>query len=173
MPRADRAAAALLNELDITVPPIPVEDVARHIGAEVVEEDFADDEDISGLAIRDGERRIIGVNKQHAPARKRFTIAHEIGHLLLHTGRPVIMDRTFVSYRDRVSGLATDTDEMQANAFAAELLMPRAMVLDEVRRLTYESGRSDADLTKALAKRFKVSEDAMRYRLTNLGVIRP
>src|SRR3989338_6821566 len=62
--------------------PVNVEEVARGYGLEVVE--FAFHEKISGLLKK--EQGIIGVNKTHHPVRRRFTIAHELGHFLLGHG---------------------------------------------------------------------------------------
>jgi len=60
--------------------------------------------------------------------------------------------------------------EIQANAFAAEVLMPRDRVLSEARRLL-EAG-SEASMVSDLAQGFDVSEQAMEYRLINLGLRR-
>jgi len=169
--RADREAIALLDRLGLDQPPIPVEDIAAKLGAIVMRDDFSDD-DVSGLLIRESDEQVIGVNKTHSSTRQRFTIAHEIGHLLLHAGKPVILDRARVNFRDAVSGMATDNDEIQANAFAAELLMPRDMVMAESRRLALEHPVEDEDaLLQILADRFEVSAEAMNFRLINLGII--
>jgi len=169
--RADREAIALLDRLGLDQPPIPVEDIAAKLGAILMRDDFSDD-DVSGLLIREGDEQVIGVNKRHSRARQRFTIAHEIGHLLLHAGKPVILDRARVNFRDAVSSMATDYDEIQANAFAAELLMPRDMVMAESRRLASEHAAEDEDaLLQILADRFEVSAEAMNFRLINLGII--
>jgi Zn-dependent peptidase ImmA (M78 family) len=70
--------------------------------------------------------------------------------------------------------MGTDYDEMQANAFAAELLMPRSFVLRALRAFTEENDDFTADeLVEALASEFAVSSAAMGYRLMNLGITLP
>ena len=147
---------------------IDVERIAEHMGAEVVFDRL--DREVSGLLYRDGEHVVIGVNASHVDRRQRFTIAHEIGHLALHPGRPLFMDHVRVNYRDAVSSTATDLEEIQANRFAAEILMPKAKVVSEVRRLT--STATPPSLVAELADTFGVSEQAMEFRLTNLGLRR-
>jgi Zn-dependent peptidase ImmA (M78 family) len=147
---------------------IDVELIASHLGAEVVLDRL--DREVSGLLYRDGEHIVIGVNASHVDRRQRFTVAHEIGHLALHPGRPLFMDHVRVNYRDAVSSTATDLEEIQANRFAAEILMPREKVVAEVRRLTASS--TAASVVEALADTFDVSEQAMEFRLMNLGLRR-
>lgn len=53
--------------------------------------------------------------------------------------------------------------------FAAALLMPRSLLVKHLKQMT-RSGFSEDDIA-ALAKRFQVSEEAMRYRLINLNVL--
>jgi Zn-dependent peptidase ImmA (M78 family) len=111
---------------------------------------------------------VIGVNELHAHVRQRFTIAHEVAHLALHE------DALYVDglvRRDQRSSLAFDPQEIEANAFAAELLMPRHHVLHELHERVPEGGIADPQkLVRQLAKRFDVSEQAMEFRLVNLGL---
>jgi hypothetical protein len=103
---------------------------------------------------------------QHEPwQRRRFSIAHEVGHFLLHTSAD---DRDAVFCR--VGDLRPDPDsperlrERQANRFAADLLMPPDLVEREVGRLGPDP--------IALAELFAVSDVAMGFRLVNLGHLR-
>ena len=113
--------------------PIPVERVAEHLGAALRFEPF--DGDISGMLFRDDQRVIIGVNSLDGVTRQRFTISHEIGHLMLHNGRPMFVEKHVqVNLRDSVSSTATNREEIEANRFAAELLMPAGMVKHEASR---------------------------------------
>src|SRR5262245_61528186 len=102
-------------------PPVPVERLAEGLGAEIVYQSF--EGDVSGMLYRDENRNLIGVNSAHGANRQRFTIAHEIGHLKLHAGKPVFVDSFGgrVNLRDGTS----DLQEVEANAFAASLLMPQ------------------------------------------------
>ncbi len=149
--------------------PVPVEQIARRLGAELTYDSF--EGDISGMLFRDEGRAVIGVNSRHAKTRQRFTVAHEIAHLEMHKGQPVFIDRFVrVNMRD---GQSTP-DERQANAFAAELLMPRSLVPGEIdKTLAKRPDVTLPDLVAALAQRFQVSPAAMQYRLINLGMLDP
>jgi len=76
--------------------------------------------------------------------------------------------------RDSRSSKAIDRQEIEANQFAAELLMPEDLILQAAKD-SYElnSSLSQAQLVDQLAKAFKVSLQAMEYRLTNLGIFMP
>lgn len=173
MSRGADAAKDLLKRLGVPQPPIPVEDLARQLGAQLSFEPFGGD--VSGMIVRDGERVVIGVNSAHAGTRQRFTIAHELGHLVLHEGQRVIVDRSLkVNLRDPRSALATNSQEIAANAFAAELLMPEDILRAEVARTVAERPSiSDTVLVAELARRFDVSGQAMTYRLVNLRILSP
>lgn len=160
----------LLEQYKISQPPVPVEALARSLGAPVRYSPF--EGDISGMVFRDADRIVIGVNSLHHPNRQRFTIAHEIGHMLLHKGVEVHVDRTFrINLRDDISSQAVDRDEIEANRFAAELLMPEQMLIDDLkgREIDFEN---EQDLRR-LAARYGVSPQALTFRLTNLGLIAP
>jgi Zn-dependent peptidase ImmA (M78 family) len=154
--------------------PVPVDRIAASLRAVVRYQPFEAD-DISGLLLRqDGQPAIIGVNSVNAPVRQRFTIAHEIGHLLLHEGKGLILDRLVrVNFRDAVSSTATDRQEREANAFAAALLMPDERIVEQLDQLTSGRLRSDTAIVQHLARTFDVSRQAMEFRLINLGLLSP
>jgi len=115
--------------------------------------------------VRSDSIATIGANINHPPVRQRFTIAHELGHYLLHLGLSSHFDRDYrVNYRSAESSEATNVEEIEANFFAASLLMPRQFleVDDAVKALD-----SDASVEK-LAKRYAVSRHAMSLRLANV-----
>lgn len=160
-------ANKVLHELKITQPPIPVERIARHLGAKVRYSPL--DGEISGMIyIKDGVP-IIGVNSLHPPNRQRFTIAHECGHLVLHRDlitREVHIDRKFpVLRRDDKSATGTEQIEIAANRFAAELMMPRDFLLKALGNQIIDI--DDTVLVDGLAREFKVSAEAMRIRMTD------
>ena len=158
----------LLEELGVHDPPVPVRKVARQCDARIVLVPGEEDKDLSGFLYRGSDHSIIGVNKDHVPVRQRFTIAHEIGHLLLHEHDQVHVDRRFrVRLRSDISSQGTDRDEMEANRFAAELLMPLKMLQADVQSLEFDL--TDDDALWALAKRYGVSTQAMTYRLNTFG----
>ncbi|MEH0628332.1 ImmA/IrrE family metallo-endopeptidase [Streptomyces sp. NPDC020898] len=167
MARADAAARALLQEFQVVTAPIDPFALARRLDVQVVPQDL--DDDVSGMLLRRDGRCVIGVNRTHSLLRRRFTVAHELGHLRMHRGRPLILDTdTRVSYRNSVSSMATDREEIEANRFAAALLAPERLVRDVVHRTTF---RTVDDLVTQLAGTFELSEIAMTYRLMNLGII--
>jgi Zn-dependent peptidase ImmA (M78 family) len=169
--RPETEAIRLLAETgQATTAPVDIEAVARHLGAQVVEEKL--DRSVSGMLYRDGEHVIIGVNSAHVDRRRRFTVAHEVGHLVLHKGRPLVLDHVRVNFRDTNSSTASDLEEIQANAFAAEVLMPRDQVIAAAKKLLDDRTITEAATIEYLAQGFDVSDQAMEYRLINLGLRR-
>jgi Zn-dependent peptidase ImmA (M78 family) len=167
--RAELAADRLLADRGVTSPPIEVEALARSLGIIVVRRRF-EDADVSGILFR-GDHHVIGVNGAHAPLRQRFTIAHELGHWALHPGREIILDVPVrVNLRDKTSSMASDLEEIEANAFAATLLMPGQVLRDHLNRLPASQRREPDTTAIALAKIFKVSTSALNFRLINLGL---
>ena len=155
-------ARRLITELGIKGPPVNVNQIARHFGVDVREEVFPDD--ISGALHRGPVRAVIAVNSTHPLHRRRFTVAHELGHFLLHHDAPAYYDHQHqvgVHFRARVTGTTWDPKEVEANRFAAELLMPRRLLLARV-------GDREAVDAAELADEFNVSPQAMTYRLAEL-----
>lgn len=181
------AAQALLRDFEqrydaSEAPPVPVERVARSLlGLFVDEADDiralpgapADQGRLSGML--DAEEMVVWVDRGEAsrnPGRRRFTIAHEIGHLILHV--PVSHE----VFYDRPADIReTDEDrpgeelpelrrrEREANVFARELLMPEALVSEQAHATGFN--------LPALANRFEVSVPAMRLRLRLLKLLPP
>jgi len=121
-------------------------------------------------AHRDSDQHVIGVNSAHPRPRQRFTIAHELGHRALHPGREIILDVPVrVNFRDKTSSMATDAEEIEANAFAAATLMPEKMICDHITQPPASKRREPDDIAAELAI-FKVSASAMSFRLINLGL---
>lgn len=174
--QAARAAARLLEQHGNGVIPVDVEVIARSLGATIIYEPF--DGNLSGSLIKEaGSTPVIAINTSHHPNRQRFSIAHELGHLQLHATRKkedhVFLDRPFRALRSEVSSLGTDRREVEANAFAAALLMPEVAVFKAAARLVREGRDEPAALASELASSFGVSEQAMTYRLINLGLLEP
>jgi Zn-dependent peptidase ImmA (M78 family) len=131
--------------------PVPVEAIAEDLLGLAVEE--RDLEGVSGL-LYPGERQVY-LNAADSPARRRFTLAHEVGHWVcqVQEGRTVP-----VFCRAEEVGVGEGKAlEREANVFAAELLMPELAV------------RASAADSSAAA-RFGVSGEAMRWRLYNFGL---
>lgn len=146
--------------------PVPVEDIAESLcGLRVCDAPL--DPGVSGMLLL--RRCEIHVNALEAglwPARRRFTIAHEVGHWELH--RDEIDDVTVTRTADYEAPAAKGRSpeqlrEREANRFAAELLMPEPRVRGAVER-------DGADVV-ALAGAFGVSALSMAWRLYNLGYV--
>jgi len=196
-----------LNHPAVTEPPVPIEDILElHLGLAFSVTDLQDElghpDVLGGIWFGD---RMIKVDQSLDPTlapnrlgRYRFTIAHEVGHWRLHrqhlrddpsakslfeaNGEPAFVQRSS----------ANPPEEIQANAFAACVLMPRQMVYDgwalwrgsdaEVAVSDLQVGDYHADrqanerlamdqFCRPLAERFEVSAAAMRYRLQKLGLL--
>jgi len=162
--RIRKEVSELLKANGIRTLPIPVDTIAENLGIEIKYEPAEDA--LSGALIRNSQEVVIGVNSEHHPNRQRFTIAHEIGHFVLHRGIKLHVDEDFrVNLRDG----STNADEIEANAFAAELLMPTAFMEREAQKI----GQIDEAAKKRMARRFQVSVMAMEIRLANLGLAIP
>lgn len=173
MTKVQRATQRLLDAHRITEPRVPVEDLARLSGITVAYDDLGGD-DISGMLYRRGDTKLIVVNQRHAHHRQRFTIAHELGHADLHDADTYLDGLATIRFRDGRSATGTDTEEREANAYAAALLMPAAWVISDFMQLVTGTHPTDEDVAVAgLAERFDVSELAMRIRLVNLNLIDP
>ncbi|WP_158784745.1 ImmA/IrrE family metallo-endopeptidase [Pantoea sp. BAV 3049] len=113
---------------------------------------------ISGELVPSGESAVIRYNPTDSAKRQRFTIAHELGHYVLGHGH---------AFRDPSSHFSMsyyDPREVDANQFAAEILMPEMAVNVLVKQ------RKIMDVNE-LARIFDVSVNAMSYRLKRLGIL--
>ena len=161
-------AIQLLEELEITSAPVPIERIIKR--CQVVLQYAPFEDDLSGMAYINEGLSIIGINALHPPNRQRFSAAHELGHHLLHVEQlkdAVHVDRGLrVLMRDQVASQGVDAIEIQANAFAAELLMPERMLREAIAGGEIDI-ESDVQI-EALAKKFRVSASAIRFRLLGL-----
>lgn len=153
----------LLNEHDsLTIrrfqksPPVNVVGIAAAFGLKVYHDDL--ESGISGKIIKDPEHGgqsgySIVINNNEPINRRRFTIAHEIGHYLLHRDRigDGLVDDAL--YR---SGLTT-FEEVRANRLAADILMPFDLIEKSIKQ--------GAKTVQELAALFRVSAQAMSVRL--------
>jgi Zn-dependent peptidase ImmA (M78 family) len=144
-----------------TIPVDPVR-IAERLGAKVLQSDLPPT--VSGAVLKNaGQDPIILVDQSESEARKRFTIAHELGHYVRRAEEDAI---DYVDLRGPGARLGTDPEEVYANNFAANLLMPA----DEVKRAWKELGTDDCIPAIALSERFLVSLDAISHRLRNLNL---
>lgn len=137
--------------------------IAREIGLTVYEVLF-NQKDIDGMIATEDSKTSIYVNKGNSEVRKRFTIAHEIGHYILHHDDSMEQD-FIVDYRQAIMNYETQEDlikETQANMFAAALLLPKDLV---------KEAWSKYKNIEKVSKLFQVSAKALVIRLDNLGCI--
>jgi Zn-dependent peptidase ImmA (M78 family) len=165
----------LLHQFNVTEGAVPVDRIVKSLGIEIKLDKV--DDDLSGFLVRekkDQRRSIIGANKSHHPHRQRFTIAHELGHFLLHEGETVHLDQYrqafTINLRNSQSAKGEDNDEREANLFAAELLMPAKFLLHDLQGRNLDL-LGDTPFLERLARKYKVSEQALTFRLANLGYI--
>lgn len=137
--------------------PIDPMEIARSMGIKVHTR-VLDVGTAGQLVKRAGQDPEIYLNLFDSEGRQRFTCAHEIGHYITHlTGDEVEWE--YVDRRDAASSTGTRSQEIYANQFAAALLMPAHIVHKYAESLSPDR----------LAAKFGVSQDAMNYRLNNLG----
>jgi len=161
----------LARELGGEKPPINVEQIARKLGLRVAGAKLG--AGVSGLLVTNDEEKCICVQAADSAERKRFTIAHEIGHFQLRhqfaEGTHVHVDHGhLISQRSTRSSQGIDPIEVEANQFAACLLMPSNLLRTEV--LQIDGPLRDGDVER-LASKFKVSEQAMTIRLSTLRLL--
>ena len=167
----DKKAENLLKLSNALAQPVNLRKVLEHLKITAHKKELEDE--YSGfLAIKE---KTIVVNLRHARVRRRFTIAHEIGHYQLHQRErdniPAFIDRT-VYFRKGNFNNTSHLMEMEANAYAAGLLMPEILLDQYLEKHPQLDLEKTADI-KMLAEEFEVSRPAMDYRLRNLGFVLP
>lgn len=165
--RAAEKAEKLVAELQIRSIPVDVNQVAEALGLMILYQSLGDD--VSGLLVTQGDTATICVHESHPAVRQRFTIAHEIAHFYLkhqfEPGEQVHVDEGWkISARGPLAALGLDRQEIEANQFAASLLMPETLIRERLKQI----GRPSDVAVSELARQFKVSEQAMAIRLTTL-----
>lgn len=150
-----KSAASLIRERNIRYPSeIFIRDIAMSLGAFVRERELHGCE---ARLIRKGNMGIISVNTMiQEEGRKRFAIAHEIGHFILHTGTQLILcdEEDMHIWKD------SKTREIEANEFAASLLMPQEIFIEFIK-----TGQPTFQVINEIAKEFRttLTATALRY----------
>ena len=167
--RIEAQANQILHRTKCLRLPIPVELIAQKVGLQVEKATLGDD--VSGLLVIENGKGTIGYNASHPPVRQRFSVAHEIGHFILHQKQgQLFIDKTYKVYlRDQLSSSGENIQEVQANQFAAALLMPEELVRQEVAEIGFDLG--DETAFDILAEKFQVSRQAMFFPLSNLNIL--
>jgi Zn-dependent peptidase ImmA (M78 family) len=165
--QAQNLAYALLDEHGVEQPPVDVIGLAEAEGIHVVFRDLPDD--VSGMLVRSEEDTVIGVNAKHHENRQRFTLAHEIAHHKLHAAHPTVyVDGMMVHFRGE-EYRGAESIEIEANAFAAALLMPEDYLRDDLRSKSFDM--YDEAAVRRLAQRYQVSVQALTIRLMELDLL--
>lgn len=147
--------------------PVPIVAIASDLGIKIYETlDF--DDAHSGSITKNGESFVIYLNATHSPKRKRFTLAHEIAHFLLHKkqleGGAEHIDSTKQLIDEVITTLNRNKNvidinerkmESEANNLAACILMPE---------LEFKAVWSEVGSIEELAERFNVSDSAAAIR---------
>jgi len=151
--RAEDYARSLYKFTNIATAPIALEPILEALGIELGEDDFTE---LSGLAFKLPEIKLIVVNRLLPPERKRFTIAHELAHIVMpHKGGYQLC---FPGKNPRM--------EKSADRFAAELLMPETLI-----KKLWERYRDNEEYrVDVMAEKFEVSKSAMAIRIRQLGL---
>lgn len=165
-------AIKLIKNSNIINPPVPIKKIVKKLGLAIIPYDFG--ENISGALFVENDKAYIGINQNESLVRCRFTLAHELGHFVLHNEEKnsIFVDNKNIQILFRHSENPKDIIEKEANVFAANLLMPDFMIKNSLRLILKENiTLTDDEIVKLLAKEYKVSQVAMSYRLLNLGYI--
>lgn len=155
-----RLAQLVLARSGVSTLPVPVAQIAKAY-AEVrqLEIPFGFD----GLTIkRKGRKPEIIVNRSVIPARRRFTLAHELGHVLMPWHNGIIVD----NIDPEVNGHSPDYSQLEAeaNSFASELLLPESIV-GPILTKGLDSGRNLPELCKEISDKSGTSYLATFFRI--------
>ena len=110
-----------------------------------------------------GDRGVLTVNSAQSKPRRRFSLAHELGHWQLHRGRLMLCRA------EEIEGSMSDARgfELDADQYAAALLMPRFLFVPAATAL---KGKPPWSLADALATQFQTSLLATALRMIRLDV---
>lgn len=152
-PRARNEAANVLAKFGIAKPPIDPERIAESMGINVVYVDFEPEMSTEISGFYDFKSKTIIVNKDIPPNRKTFTIAHELGHAILH--QEYVASLQYEAMPRSNFHWEKPAEEVEADVFAACLLVPKSML---------KSYRNYADVSE-LSEMFAVSPDVIVNQL--------
>lgn len=165
----EKRAERTLRNCKIEERPIDLDRILEKEG--IRKEELEASDDVFGAIVQQNGVVVIAINPNQHPNRQRFTLAHELGHYFCH--RQISMeyvDGDFrVHWRDQESSTGTKWEEIEANRFAAALLIPEHMLRKDIE----EYRMIDQDTISRLASDYKVSRLAMQLRLINLGLLPP
>lgn len=136
----------------------------------IFEERDENDSEFCGIYIEINDTKIIFVNSNMYEPRKNFTIAHELGHHYLGhtlTEGAIVCDKSALDASNKERPEA----EKEADYFASCLLMPKDLIVQKKKIFEKNNNDySDDALVDYLKDFFKVSKEALGYRLTELNI---
>lgn len=158
---AKKLARKLIKECGISHPPVLLNDVIKKLRENyslgVYKADLGDE--LSGMMVTtqgdflDDRTDNILYNQNHHVRRQRFTVAHEVGHLLMGTTHSGAAE----SFED------SSEHEKEANCFASELLIPTDWLKEDLQK----GGKVDE-----LAWKYYVSKDTMGWKISNSNLLK-
>jgi Zn-dependent peptidase ImmA (M78 family) len=120
-----------------------------------------------GWCLQVEDRAIIRVNQATTVPRQRFTLAHELGHLIL--GFPTVIGESMLSSVNR------STEERTVDKLAADILLPKAKVLNEIREVPITAAVIEKIARRALVSgvvvALRLAGEASAFGLTNASVV--
>lgn len=147
------------KDMKIQTCPLDIYALCETLGVTIIEVDLPDNS--SGSLKQENGQWICRVNKKHHATRKRFTVAHELGHFLLHKDDRIQFEDVELYRTDHEYSPEDKKMEEEANRFASEILMP-----EDVFKSAILQGKSLAEI----AKEFAVSPIAAEVRAKLLGL---
>lgn len=172
MNNAIKQAEAFCKKHNIQSYPVDILKICKDLDIVVYSQNL--EQGVSGLILiskddireYDNFKKVIVVNDKDSNARKRFTIAHELGHYILH--KTDEMD--YYAHRENNADMYS-SEEIDANSFASEILMPTNLVNDILENYGLkETGISD-EMISCISREFFVSQAAAEVRLKKLNLI--
>lgn len=149
------------KEMHIETNPLDIKKVAEEMfKMKICPENLG--KSVSGFLERIGENWCIYVNQYESMLRQRFTIAHELGHFILHKDKIIAQG---ASAPDQIFFRSDNVDfiEQEANNFASELLMPKEEFKNAI--------KNGVNTFEKLSEKFELSTSAVKYRAYKLGII--
>ena len=159
------------EENNITNYPVNIITLCAKYGLQVFEKYLP--QNVSGFIVFQAENfldfntgKVIVVNLLHGPARRRFTIAHELAHFVLHKSE----NETIYAHRDAGQNGGI---EQEANIFASNILMPENLVKNALSKLdsSFWGSALDSEKIRYISEEFAVSRAAAQVRLEQLQMI--
>lgn len=146
--------------------PVDIECLLKHLKISAIGKDFTELEkcknlasgSILGILLSSGDNAAIFYRISDSYNRRRFTIAHELAHAIIHTD-----NKPHIEFRMNKEEIEKNPIEKRANILAGELLIPFNLLKREYLKLSIPS-------STILSKKFEVSINVMEARLDHLGI---